>query len=96
MTKALWHYLLDVVMGILSLLTALSSFLLWVVFPRGFHAARMLWIEIHKWGGLALGVVVLVHVALHWKWLIRMTRRLLARCLPRPEQSVGRQPDRAD
>ena len=28
-------------------------------------------------GGLALGVGVLLHVLLHWKWLVRKTQRLL-------------------
>jgi hypothetical protein len=43
----------------------------------GVHGVRVLWVDIHKWGGLALGIGVLGHVALHWKWLLRMTRRYL-------------------
>ncbi len=77
MRRAIWHYWLDVVLGLLSLLLAVSSFLLWVVFPRGYYGVRVLWVDIHKWGGLALGIGVLGHVALHWKWLLRMTRRYL-------------------
>jgi hypothetical protein len=34
-------------------------------------------VDVHKWGGLALGVGVLLHVLLHWKWLVRKTRRYL-------------------
>lgn len=55
---------------------ALSSFLLWVVFPRGYYAARTLWVTVHKWGGLALSVAAVVHLILHWKWLARQTRRI--------------------
>jgi hypothetical protein len=65
-------------------------------FSPGFYGARALWIAIHKWGGLALSVVVLMHVALHWTWLMRMTRRHLARVLRRPQGGARRLPERAD
>lgn len=77
MRKATRNYWLDVVMGLLALVVAVSSFLLWVVFPRGHFAARAVWVDIHKWVGLALGIAVLVHVAFHWRWLKGMTRRHL-------------------
>lgn len=78
MRKGTRNYWMFVVQALLSLLLGISSFLLWVVFPRGYYPARALWVNIHKWGGLALGVTVLVHVALHRAWLVRMTRRYLA------------------
>ena len=34
---------------------------------------------IHEWLGLALGLVLLVHLTLHWDWVIRTTRRLVTR-----------------
>ena len=77
MSKSLRNYLLFLVLAVLSLILSLSSLLLWVVLPRGFHAARRLWVDIHKWGGLALSLSVMLHVALHWSWLARMTRRYL-------------------
>jgi len=81
MNKATRNYWLDVLMGMLALIVAVSSVLLWVVFPRGYYPARTLWVAIHKWVGLALGSVALLHVALHWKWLTRMTRRRIGRTL---------------
>ena len=86
MRKATRNYWLDVLMGILALLLAVSSFLLWVVFPRGYYPARTAWVDIHKWGGLGLRIAVLLHVAFHWKWLGRMTRRHLRHLLGRAER----------
>lgn len=34
---------------------------------------------IHEWLGLALGLVLLVHLTLHWDWVVRTTRRLVTR-----------------
>ena len=36
-------------------------------------------LAIHEWLGLALGVVLLVHLTLHWDWVIRTTGRMLSR-----------------
>jgi uncharacterized iron-regulated membrane protein len=78
MGRAARFYLLDVVLALLAVLLALSSSVLWMVLPRGFSPSRRLWVDVHKWGGLALGVAVLLHVALHWSWLVGMTRRYLS------------------
>lgn len=34
-------------------------------------------IAAHEWLGIGLGVVLLVHLSLHWDWVIRTTWRLL-------------------
>jgi Domain of unknown function (DUF4405) len=36
-------------------------------------------IATHEWLGIGLGVVLLVHLTLHWDWVIRTTRNLLTR-----------------
>ena len=36
-------------------------------------------LAVHEWLGIALGVVLLVHLTLHWDWVIRTTRKLLRR-----------------
>jgi hypothetical protein len=34
-------------------------------------------IAIHEWLGIGLGVALLVHLTLHWDWVVRTTRKLL-------------------
>ena len=36
---------------------------------------------IHEWGGVALALFTLLHLALHWKWMVSTTRRIV-RCSP--------------
>ena len=89
------NYWMFIVQAVLSLLLGVSSFLLWVVFPRGYFPARTLWVAIHKWSGLALGVAVSVHVLLHRAWLVRMTRRHLVHLQTTCCQSIERLSDLA-
>ena len=34
------------------------------------------WIDIHDWVAVALVVLVIVHLALHWKWIARMAKSM--------------------
>jgi Domain of unknown function (DUF4405) len=34
-------------------------------------------VVIHEWLGIALGIALLLHITLHWDWVVRTTRRLL-------------------
>jgi hypothetical protein len=57
-----------------------SGFLLWLILPYGSKSAliwnRMTWISIHKWGAIPITLMVLVHVAMHWKWIANQTKSL--------------------
>ena len=35
------------------------------------------WIDIHDWAGVALLAVIGLHLVLHWRWIVNMTRRAL-------------------
>ncbi len=74
-------------MVLLALSQAASGFILWVVLPRGdgyrgsqgtaggtFLWSRNDWINLHGWTAVALAVIVIIHIILHWGWIVRMTR----------------------
>lgn len=31
---------------------------------------------LHEWSGIALGILILAHLALHWKWIFNMTKKI--------------------
>ena len=80
------RYWLAVSLAIIATLQVISAFLLWVIFSRGFYPSRLVWVEIHKWAGLAITVGVVFHIALQWKWLLQMTRRYIDKLLKRKER----------
>ena len=81
--EATTRYWLSVYLAIVAVLLGVSSFLLWVISPRGYFPSRVVWLEIHKWAGLAITVGVILHIALHRKWLLQMTRRHINRLVRR-------------
>ena len=36
------------------------------------------WLDLHNWIGIALLVTVVIHVIVHRKWIVYMTRRLVS------------------
>ena len=77
MKRAKFNYLLFVAQTLAMLLLILSALLLWFAFPRGYFVTRDIWVDIHKWSGVALAALVLIHVALHWNWFAYMTKQYL-------------------
>ncbi|WP_220681374.1 DUF4405 domain-containing protein [Methanofollis formosanus] len=73
-------YCIDMGMVIAFLLCGVTGILKWpglVGVPGwGCHGFGTMTL-IHDWSGLALCVLALVHVAMHWRWLAAMTRKKL-------------------
>lgn len=91
MKKWIKNYILFVIMFLLALFQAISGLLLWLVVPgggyqggRGLEAGsstfiwdRHIWINLHDWTAVALLVLVIIHLILHWKWITYMTKKSL-------------------
>jgi hypothetical protein len=43
---------------------------------------RHTWEDVHTWGGLAMIIAAVIHFAIHWDWVKRMTRRTVKAMLP--------------
>ena len=83
MKRAKFNYLVFIAQVLVTLLLIVSALLLWFAFPRGYFMTRELWVDIHKWSGVALAALVLIHVARHWNWFACMTKQYLSslRCV---------------
>lgn len=36
---------------------------------------RIAWIDVHNWASIALLAIILLHIILHWSWIVETTRR---------------------
>jgi len=91
--KARINYFVDLIIALGFLLTAVSGLLLFFAGSSGGYQggrnprylqevaflSRSTWKTLHDWGGIAMVVGVLAHLALHWKWMVCMTRNLFRR-----------------
>jgi hypothetical protein len=82
--RAKLNYWLDAAIGVAFLLSAISGlvFLLPVGLSSGsgiLGLSYQAWDNLHTWSSLAMITGVLVHLVLHWRWIISMTRRMLSK-----------------
>lgn len=88
--KAKICYLVDLFLFLAGLACALSGFVLMAGGEGGYRGGRNIassqtllglerhgWETLHEASGIALVAGVLVHVLLHWRWLIYMTANIL-------------------
>jgi cytochrome b subunit of formate dehydrogenase len=87
------NLILNTVVAISFLLTAISGmyFLFitvgrWAADPMILFT-RTTWDLIHTWAGISLIAAVIIHLAIHRKWVTKVTRKMLGMTVPAPTVS---------
>ena len=90
MRKAKRNFYLAVDMFLLGLAEVVSGLVLWLALPQGggymggrgadsaasFLWLRGTWLDLHIWVGVAAAIVVVIHLVLHWRWIVSVAKRL--------------------
>lgn len=74
MNKAKLNYLVDLLLFVSFFLVSVTGLML---FPG--RRSRTDMVALHDWSGILLIVLAIVHFALHWKWIVSMTRSFFKR-----------------
>lgn len=86
--KTLNNWLLDASLALSGLLAGLTGVYFLFLPTNGYMGGRnplygitilfqrATWEDLHIWTGLAMTVVALIHLAIHWKWVVSTSRRL--------------------
>ena len=88
-SKAKTNLVLDITIGIAFLVEAVSGFVLWLALPQGGYRggrnpyygrtlilSRDAWLTLHDWFAVVMVIGILLHVILHWKWIVGMIRKV--------------------
>lgn len=85
MNKAKINYIVDFLMFLSFLVTAVTGLVIFFFLPSGVKQGgyqeflgiiKGTWSTVHDWAGIVMLVFVLIHFILHWKWIITMTKNL--------------------
>jgi hypothetical protein len=77
-----WNLILNLVVGSSFLITALSG--VYFLFIPGGHKVvdplflftRSTWDLLHTWAGITLIISAILHLAIHWKWVTKVTGKM--------------------
>ena len=89
MSKVKLNYLVDAVIGVAFILSAISGMVFLFAGSGGYQGgrnpgfrtemlglSRSTWSDLHTWTSLVMIAGALIHLLLHWKWIVCMTGRL--------------------
>ncbi|PIN70616.1 hypothetical protein COV93_00730 [Candidatus Woesearchaeota archaeon CG11_big_fil_rev_8_21_14_0_20_43_8] len=80
------NYVVDILMGISFLISAVTGLIMFFFLPSGVKQGRyqiFLGItkdafgNVHSYAGIAMALFVLLHFILHWNWIVCMTKNIL-------------------
>ena len=87
--KAQLNLLVDATIGIAMLVEMVTGFVLWLILPHGgyeggrnplygqtFLITRDQWLSLHDWFALVITLGIVLHVAMHWRWITCMFRNM--------------------
>jgi cytochrome b subunit of formate dehydrogenase len=87
--RARINYYVDIIIAISFVVVAVSGMILFFAGSGGYQGgrnpryarevlgvSRLLWKDLHDWGGIVMLGGVFVHLILHWKWIVCMTRNV--------------------
>lgn len=77
-----YNIFLDAMIGISFVICAVSG-IFFLFFPDGgqdaqsFLISRFSWDMLHTWSGVVMTMAAILHFALHWKWVVNITGKLI-------------------
>ncbi len=88
MRRTTQNYIINMVFGVLMLCQGITGLILWLLVPGGYRyrggvggdgdgaflLTRSEWRDVHTWLAVALAVTFIIHIAIHWQWLVSMTK----------------------
>jgi hypothetical protein len=84
MEKVKINYFIDFFAGISFFINAITGFILLFFLPSEVRQGRYQiflglvkdkWLKIHAITGVILVILILIHLILHWTWIVSMTKR---------------------
>jgi hypothetical protein len=94
------NFSLDVGLFAAFVITGLSGLVAWLILPSGgyqggrnplynatfYGLTRHQWNDIHLWVSLAMMGIIIIHLTLHWRWIVCTVRRYTQATLCRSDQ----------
>lgn len=77
------NYIVDFLMTVSFIITAITGLVLFFFFPSGVRQGRYqeflgitkaVWINLHNWAGIIMIILVILHFVLHWDWIVSTTK----------------------
>jgi hypothetical protein len=86
--------MIDCLQFLCVVILAISGLVRWLILPSGygyyggrffvdtaytvFIFSRHTWGDIHRWTAVILLILITLHIILHWRWIVNMSKNLIS------------------
>jgi len=101
MNKLKLNYMLDAVLALAFALSGVTGVAFLLMGEGGYQGgqnagyatallglSRGTWRDLHTWASLVMIAGIVVHIALHWRWIVCATKKMLPRRASRMQEQV--------
>ena len=85
MNRTMLNYWIDVGLALSFFICFVTGLIKWpnLIKIIGVSAYKVLHVRnismLHDWSGLIMGLLVLIHLALHWEWIVCVTKSIFSK-----------------
>lgn len=85
MNKAKINYIIDFILLLFFVGTAITGLIIFFFMPSGVRRGgsqnfigivKGTWTDVHNWLGIVMIVIAVIHIVLHWKWIVCLTKNV--------------------
>ena len=85
MEKTKINYFVDLLMLIFFVINSITGLIIFFFLPTGVKRGgyqvflgiiKQNWVDIHNWSGILLILTIVIHLIIHWNWIVGMTKSL--------------------
>lgn len=88
MEKPKLNYIIDFLMALSFIVTAITALVIFFFLPSGVKQGsyrtflgiiKGTWSTVHDWSGIIFIILVMIHFILHWNWVVCMTKNIFSK-----------------
>jgi hypothetical protein len=86
MEKSKINYFIDLLMLISFVINSFTGLIIFFFLPTGIRRGgyqeflgiiKQNWVDVHNWSGILFLLLVVIHLILHWNWIVSKTKSFI-------------------
>lgn len=88
MVKSKINYSVDILMLVFFIINSITGLIIFFFLPSAVKKGsyqevlgiiKQKWVDLHNWSGIILLLLIVIHIILHWNWIVSKTKSFITK-----------------